>query len=167
MSSPRRSVTRMRLPAHELPAHLQAFAQRPGWLETTLVGQLDDRVAGKPDIVQGLANGPEIGAALAHRFRPLAVGLLIAEMEEDDLLSVVVNELHRVDAAPDQPVQVGSQLDIRNPRQCALEVVQIVLDFVGVIVELSTTPWSLQNLMSVRSSSAWASSCASVLGRGE
>lgn len=70
---------------------------------------------------KGLADGQEVRTSFSHRFRPLSVGLLIAEMEEDDLLSMVVNELNRIDPIPDQPVQVGAQLDIRNPRQSALE----------------------------------------------
>ena len=88
------------------------------------MGQLDHRVAGEVDIVKGLADGREIGASFSHRLGPLAVGLLIAEMQEDDLLAVVVNELNRIDAAPDQPVQVGAELDVRNSRQRALEVVE-------------------------------------------
>ena len=93
-------------------------------------------MAGEMDLVKRLADGPEIGASLAHRFGPLTVGLLIAEMEEDDLLAMVVNELDRIDPAADQPVQVGAELDIRNPRQGALEVVELVLHLVGVIVQV-------------------------------
>ena len=73
------------------------------------------------DFVKCLADGQEVRTSFSHCFGPLSVGLLIAEMEEDDLLSMVVNELNRIDPIPDQPVQVGAQLDIRNPRQSALE----------------------------------------------
>ena len=130
----RRSVTQG-LP-HVLPAHLQALPQRPGWLESAFVGQLDDRVPGEMDFVQGLAGGPKIGASLAQRFRPLAVGLLIAKVKEDDLLAVVVDELNRIDAAPDQPVQVGPQLDIRNSLQRPLQIMELILYLVGVIVQV-------------------------------
>jgi len=106
---------------HESPADFQALPEGPSWLETTFVGQLDHRGAGEMDFVKGLADGQEVRTSFSHRFGPLSVGLLIAEIEEDDLLSMVVNELSRIDPIPDQPVQVGAQLDIRNPRQSALE----------------------------------------------
>ena len=83
-------------------------------MERRLVGQLDHRVAGEAHVVKGLADGREIRASLAHRLGPLAVGLLVAEVEEDDLLAVVVDELDRIDSAPDQPVEVGAELDARN-----------------------------------------------------
>jgi hypothetical protein len=110
---------------HEPSADFQALPEGPSWREASFVGQLDHRDAGEMDIVKGLADGQKVGASLTHRFGPLSVSLLIAEMEEDDLLSMVVNELNRIDPAPDQPVQVGAQLDIRNPRQSALEVVKL------------------------------------------
>ena len=96
---------------HESPADFQALPEGPSWLETIFVGQLDHRDAGEMDIVEGLADGQEVRASFSHRFGPLSVGLLIAEMEEDDLLTMLVNELNQIDPTPDQPVQVGAQLE--------------------------------------------------------
>ena len=73
---------------HESPADFPALPEGPSWFETTFVGQFDHRDAGEMDIVKGLADGQEVRASLSHRFGPLSVGLLIAEMEEDDLLSM-------------------------------------------------------------------------------
>ena len=80
-------------------------------LETTFVGQLDHRDAGEMDFVKGLADSQEVRASFSHRFGPLSVRLLIAEMEKNDLLTMLVNELNRIDLTPDQPVQVGAQLE--------------------------------------------------------
>ena len=77
-------------------------------------------------VVEGLADGLEIGGPFPHRLRPGAVGLLVAEVQEDDPVAVFVNELDRVHAAPDQPVQVGPELDVGDPLERSLQVVEVV-----------------------------------------
>lgn len=100
------------------------------------MGEFDDGVALEVDLVQGVADGLVVHVAFAHGFDPGLVGFLIAEVEEDDAVAEVEEELDGIDTGLDEPIEIGPELGIGNSDECTPEVVEVVLDFVFVIVQV-------------------------------
>ena len=100
------------------------------------MGQFDDGVSLEVDLVQGVADGCVVHVTFAHGFDPGFVLLLVAEVEEDDAVAEFEEELDGVDVCLDEPIEVRPEFCVWNSSEGAAEVVEVVLDFVFVIVQI-------------------------------
>lgn len=71
-----------------------------------------------------------------QRLGPAAVLVLIPQVQEDDLRAKLPQESDRVHAAAHQPIQVRPQLGSRQAGQRPAQIVQVILDLVGVVVQV-------------------------------
>ncbi len=104
--------------------------------------QFDDRYSVEVYFMEGVGYRGVVHVPLAQRFAPSAVFVLVAQMQKNNLSAVLSNEPYGIDAPAYEPVEVRAKFCIGNACKRSFLIMEIVHNFIGLIVQIGLTPVS-------------------------